>query len=213
MINYNISTTDLLLMNNIKKEKSSLVATLNKNIKEQLLCLDEFIKGMTECDKKELPNTRVIWNLSAFVNIESIELKTIQRDLYASTSDWEQRHYIRQAYLLMHEFFRTYHSENKGFHHIISEKLDVSNLQNEKANVVCLIRDFKKKHEKILEEIRHNTIAHRNGDVSLQVKYIENLNFSESISIMLEFDRILNALGAYLQKVINAGLNDIGLLK
>lgn len=213
MIKYNKSFADVVLMSRFSSNKSVISENLNKNIMKQLQCLDEFIKGIGECDKKNLPNTKVIWNISAFVNITSIDLKTTQRDLYASTNDWVQRYYIRQAYLLMYEFFKTYYSENKEFHIIVSTKLDVSSMQAEKSEVVRLVRDFRKKHEKTLEVIRHNTIAHRNGEVALQIKYIEELNLSDSISIMVEFDNMLNMLGAYLNKVIKAGLKDIDLLK
>ncbi|MEG2013871.1 MAG: hypothetical protein RR063_11820, partial [Anaerovoracaceae bacterium] len=88
-------------MSKIQKGKRALIEDLDKNIAIQELCLDEFIKGIKECDKKSLLNTKVIWNLSALINIISLDLKIIQRDLYASNNNWTQRYFIRQAYLLI----------------------------------------------------------------------------------------------------------------
>lgn len=210
---YNKNSTDICLMNNIRCDKGSLIKDLEQNIINQQLCLDQFIAGINECNKKGLENTKVIWNLSALINIISLDLKVIQRALYQSTDDWSQRYYIRQAYLLIYEFFNTYYSKQKEFYEIINNKLNISSLQKEKECVIDKLRNYRKQHEKTFYNIRVKTVAHREGDIMVQVEYIENLNFSESINIMLEFDEILNDLGHLFQQIIKLGLNDIDLLK
>ena len=144
----------------MKNYGNQLKIDIAKNILIQQATLDEFIKGLIECDKKGLINTKVVWNLSAFVNIISLDLKIITRDLALAEDDWSQRHYIRQAYLLIYEFYKTYNSE-QDFYILINEKLDISELNTEKQLVIKLLRDYKKKYEKTFLTIRKNTIGHR----------------------------------------------------
>lgn len=210
---YNKNNTDVYLMSSIRCNNGSVIKDLGKNILNQQLCLDQFIIGINECNKKGLENTKVIWNLSALINIISLDLKVIQRALYESTDDWSQRYYIRQAYLLIYEFFKTYYSKQKEFYEVINNKLNISTLQKEKECVIDKLRNYKKKYEKTFYGIRNKTVAHREGDIMVQIEYIENLNFSESIEIMLEFDEIINNLGSLFQQIINLGLKDIDLLK
>lgn len=210
---YNITSVDKILMAKIQKGKRSLIEDLDRNIANQELCLDEFIKGINECDKNNLHKTKAVWNLSALVNIISLDLKVIQRDLYASNNNWTQRYFIRQAYLLIYEFFNTYYSQQKEFYEIVNNKLNISSFDADKEMVIKGFREYKKKHEKTFYSIRNNTIGHREKDIVKQVEYIELLNFSTAIEIMLEFDQLLNQTGEYFQKIIDAGLKEIDILQ
>jgi len=125
-MNYRKNGVDRNLMLKMKGYGKQLTADIANNITNQQLTLDEFIKGIKECDIKSLPNTKIVWNLSAFVNIISIDLKIITRDLALAEDDWSQRHYIRQAYLLIYEFYKTYYAEQKDYYILINEKLDIT---------------------------------------------------------------------------------------
>jgi hypothetical protein len=205
-MNYRKNGVDRNLMLKMKGYGKQLTADIANNITNQQLTLDEFIKGIKECDIKSLPNTKIVWNLSAFVNIISIDLKIITRDLALAEDDWSQRHYIRQAYLLIYEFYKTYYAEQKDYYILINEKLDITELNAEKHEIIISLREYKKQYEKIFYAIRNTTIAHRNQDVLLQVEMIENLNYSEAIEIIIKFDTILNQLGRFMQNVIAIGI-------
>lgn len=196
-------------MSKMKEYGKQLSKDIAKNIAYQQTTLDEFVKGINECDKKELRNTKIIWNLSAFVNIISIDLKIITRDLVLAEDDWTQRHYIRQAYLLIYEFYNTYYNEQKDYYVLINEKLNIIELDFQKNDVVKLLREFKKQYEKTFRVIRNTTIAHRDKDVMLQIEMIENLNYSDAIEIILKFDTIINKLGGFMQRVIAIGIADL----
>lgn len=151
--------------------------------------------------------------MSALINIISMDLKILQRDLYFSVNSWAQRYYIRQAYLLIYEFFKSYYSEQKDFYEVINTKLDVSLLEKEKNSVICELREYRKKYEKIFYNVRNAVIAHRDVNVLTQIEVIENLNFSEAIEIILKFNEILNMLGTFFERVIGLGMKDIDLMK
>lgn len=167
---------------------------------------------MNECDNKHLPNTKVVWNLSAFVNIISIDLKIIARDLVLEEDDWIQRHYIRQAYLLIYEFYNTYYKGQKEYYVLINEKLNINELNSQKEKVISHLKTYKKTNEDTFKALRNATIAHRDKNVMLQIKMIENLNYSEAIAIINEFDSILNEIGEFMHGVIKIGMENLSKL-
>jgi len=208
-MNFKKNGVDSILMPKMKEYGKQLSIDIAKNIAYQQATLDEFVIGMNECDKKGLINTKIVWNLSAFVNIISIDLKIITRDLALAEDDWSQRHYIRQAYLLIYEFYYTYYNEQKDYYILINEKLNILELDSQKKEVVLELREYKKQNEKTFHIIRNKTIAHRDKDVMLQIEMIENLNYSEAIDLITKFDSILNKLGGFMQGVIAIGMDNL----
>jgi len=205
-MNFRKTGVDAQLMPKMKAYGNQLSNDIAKNIITQQATLDEFIKGVKECDNKGFINTKVIWNLSAFINIISIDLKIITRDLALAEDDWCQRHYIRQAYLLIYEFYKTYYSEQKDFYILVNEKLNIDKLEVQRQEIIRSLREYKKQYEKTFCTIRNTTIAHRNINVLLQVEMIEELNYSEALEIIMAFDNNLNHLGQFMQKVIDIGM-------
>lgn len=208
-MNYKKTNVDNLLMDKMKIYKHQFEKDIADNINRQIITLDEFLKGLNECDKKGLQDTKIIWNLSGFINITSIDLKIIYRDLAIEENDWSQRYYIRQAYLLIYEFYSTYYSEQKDFYIMINKKLNISMLNEEKQNVIKLLREYKKQYERYFYTVRNNTIAHRDINIKEQISMIENLNYSEAMEIISNFDKILNQLGAFMQKVIKIDIDNL----
>lgn len=95
---------DKMLMQKLSDSRQLVQNDLDQSIRNHELCMDQFVFGIQQCEKKGLRNTKLIWNMSALINIISMDLKIIQRDLYFSKDLWAQRYYIRQAYLLIYEF-------------------------------------------------------------------------------------------------------------
>ena len=212
-MNYRVSMVDKMLMQKLSDSRQLVQNDLDQSIRNHELCMDQFVFGIQQCEKKGLRNTKLIWNMSALINIISMDLKIIQRDLYFSKDFWAQRYYIRQAYLLIYEFFKSYYSEQKDFYEVINTKLDISLFVAEKDSIIKDLREYRKKYEKVFYNVRNAAVAHREVNIMAQIEVIENLNFSEAIEIILKFNELLNSLGSFLKKVIDLGLKDIDLLK
>lgn len=205
-MNFRKTGEDAQLMPRMKEYGNQLSNQIAENVITQQTILDQLIIGVKECNSKGLKNTKVIWNLSAFISIISIDLKIIMRDLALAEDDWCQRHYIRQAYLLIYEFYKTYYSEQKDFYVLVNEKLNIDKLEVQRQEIIRSLREYKKQYEKTFCTIRNTTIAHRNINVLLQVEMIEELNYSEAFEIIVAFDNNLNQLKQFMHKVIDIGM-------
>lgn len=170
----------------------------------------ELKRGLSECKKKKLKNHEIIWNVSALINKTSIDMKITVKNLVISQTEWEERKNIRDFFLIIYEFFNTYDQLQKKFV-ILFKKLKDGFLEPEKAVIDVLVRNFRKRHDSLLRQIRHNTIAHGYKDLTSQIKLIENLSLFISVEIVIEFDTILNELGNLYSRMMKESLNDISL--
>lgn len=205
-MNYNNSEIDRILIGKLFSNKVSLKKDLDKNINNQISTLEIIVEGLYKLKKDNSPIFYEIFNLAALINISSIDYIITLKNLYFAENDWDRRYYIRQGYLIVFEFFKTYYSNNKSFS-IIRDSINESSLLDVEKEISIDLRIFKRANENILEKIRNSTIAHREKNALFQIDLIEKLNYSESISILLSFYDIILKLGKYNQLLINYSLN------
>lgn len=211
-MNYAKTGVDLHLEPLINQNSADLSNQLMERIIYQQDCNDEFVKQLVLCEEKKLPKTKVIINIAAFINLISIDLKTISRDLILSKDEWCKRHYIRQSHLLIYEFNNTYNLLQKDFIAHITSTLNINHLEHERLENASLLREYNKKYKNLFYSIRNNTIAHREADIVSQVRLIEGLIFSDSVEAITKFDVILNKMGSYFGEVIKEELKRIGVI-
>jgi hypothetical protein len=60
-----------------------------------------------------------------------------------------------------------------------------------------------------LKQIRHNAIGHRDNDMMNQLKSISSIKWIDSISLVSEFDNILNEFGVLSQSLINNFIDEL----
>lgn len=207
---YKKQLVDYFLKDDIEKSKEELKKLFDDNIQYQEKTLRELKRELSECKKKKLKNHEIIWNISALINKTSIDMKITVKNLVISQTEWEERKNIRDAFLIIYEFFNTYDQLQKEFV-ILFKKLKDEFLEPEKAEINALVRNFRKRHDSLLRQIRHNTIAHGDKDLTSQIKLIENLSLFISVEIVIEFDTILNELGNLYSRMMKESLNDISL--
>lgn len=207
---YKKELVDYFLKDDIEKSKEELKKLFDDNIQYQEKTLRELKRGLSECKKKKLKNHEIIWNVSALINKTSIDMKITVKNLVISQTEWEERKNIRDFFLIIYEFFNTYDQLQKEFV-ILFKKLKDGFLEPEKAVIDVLVRNFRKRHDSLLRQIRHNTIAHGYKDLTSQIKLIENLSLFISVEIVIEFDTILNELGNLYSRMMKESLNDISL--
>ncbi len=206
-MNYNNTEKDRILIGNLLTIKDSLSKDLDKNINNQTSTLEIIVSELYKLKKDESPIFYEIFNLAALINMSSIDYIITLKNLYFAENDWDRRYYIRQGYLIVFEFFKTYYSNNKSFS-ILRNLINESSLLNIEKEISIDLRFFKKANEDILEKIRNSTIAHREKNALFQIDLIEKLNYSDSITILLTFYEIILKLGNYNQLLINYSLNN-----
>lgn len=230
---YNISDVDRELANNMKDSSGKqLKGTLMNKVAEQETILDLFEKSINHCNqqiklcidkaaaeenelkRQEYDNTRIvfednklIWNISGFITLISIDVKTIQSGMYFAETEWHKRFYARQICTIMYESAKDiFELLGKDFKAIITKRIDITPFEHELKNIRARLNQFQTTYSDYLLSVRNNTAAHKDQDVLKQLDIITNINWSETIQTTMTFESILNDLGAFLQKLINSGL-------
>ena len=65
---------------------------------------------------------------------------------------------------------------------------------------------FREKHSLELKNVRNNIAAHRDGDVLVQVRTMEETHISEAVQLITEYGNIVNKLGTVTSPLCQLGL-------
>ncbi|WP_294607174.1 hypothetical protein [uncultured Bacteroides sp.] len=233
---YNISGVDRELAKKMQgREGKELKLTLLKKIAEQEVMLNLFEQSISHCNqqiqycidkvnnekdasKKQWYETqkivfddnKLIWNISGFVTLISIDVKTIQVGMYFAETEWHKRFYARQICTIMYESSKDiFELLGKNFKDLISKRIDITSFELELKSIRSRLNLFQSTNSTYLHTVRNNTAAHKDQDVLNQLNIITNINWSDIMKTTMEFESIINDLGIFLQKLINSGLDNL----
>lgn len=196
---------DRLIQENEKELKKNFKA----NFETQQKTLEIFQKGIKHAKQNNFSDTKLIWNIAGFINITSLDLKIIAQDLAFAKTNWQKNFYSRQACLIIYETINDlFDLLGKKFRRVLKSQIDDLRIEEELNEQRKKLNEFKKNHFKELKKIRNIAIAHRDQDILIQIKKIEEIQRSEIFNLVFDFDEILNGLAKVMKKVIDKGLKD-----
>lgn len=228
---YNISNRDRILSDSLNcPEGLKTIINLKEKILEMEGMLDLFKESIDQCnrlikycndkimtevdnDKQKQYETqkivwednKLIWNISGFITLISIDVKTIQIGLYYSEEEWRKRFYARQICIIMYESSKKiFELLGRDFCILISNRINNYPFQDELNSIRERLNIFKKNHNDYLGIVRNNTAAHKDKNVLYQLEIISDISWSETINTTIEFEKIINDLGSYLSKIIKS---------
>lgn len=214
MTNYNTNSVDRDLEDLIAKDKSNMAETYEKNFQTQEHTLSVIVNGIKHAKLNSFKDSEIIWNISGYVNIISYDLKIITQDITFATGEWQKRHYIRQACLIIYESIDDlFNLLGKDFKDLTKNRLNITEFEADLTEIRKNLNIFKSSYSEILNKIRNVSIAHRDNEVLKQIEIIQQINWSNSIGMIMQYDVVLNDLGRFLQKLINKSLSDLNELK
>lgn len=221
------------LMNS--SEGKQLEKTLKTKIVEQELMLNLFGRSIEHCNrqikiytnklfneqdalKKQeyekqkivFEDNKLIWNISGFIALISIDIKTIQLGMYFVDTEWRKRFYARQICTIMYESSKDiFELLGKDFKSLVSKRIDITSFEYELKNIRSRLNQFQNENSEYLCAVRNNTSAHKDKDVLKQLEVISDINWASTIQTTMIFEKIINDLGVFLQKLINSGLDSL----
>ena len=231
---YNISETDKFLAAKLKTQEGSQIKIILKNkILEEEKMLDFFEQSITHCNnqiqlckiksKQEISkrldyetqkivfeDNKLIWNISGFITLISMDIKTIQLGMYFAETEWHKRFYARQACTIMYESSNDiFDLLGKNFKELISKRIDITSHNDELKNIRARLNSFREANSDYLCTVRNNTAAHKDQDVLNQLSVISDINWVNIIELVEEFETIINDMGAFLKRLIDMGLANL----
>jgi len=180
---------------------------LKRNFRKKMQTLDStlsvIVNTLQITEDRDLPHHRCLWNAAGYVNVCSYDLVTILAPSVFDRHKWHSRHQARQAAVLMYEACDDLPVLlGKKFREslrILGAPDDMFVALN---NARIPLDGFKNENSARLKDIRVHACAHRDHELSQQIRIIRQLDPMEMQSLSMRFDSILNDLGAYMQKTL-----------
>lgn len=206
---YNINGVDLHLARNLKMDGKAIKKNLHLKLEEEEKMLDLFEQSVKHCQANNFNDNQTIWNISGFVNLVSMDIKTVNIGIYFAESEWIKRYYARQACLIMYEATEDlFRLMGKDFKQIIKTKIDIAEFELELKKSRQALNTFKTNNQEYLQKVRNTAIAHKDLDILKQIEVIKEINWSTIIQMIVDFESILTTMGSFLQKLINKALKE-----
>lgn len=208
------------LDSSLMSEETSLelIITSIRHCKRQICNIDKLIIKKPQGDRDRISlmtkktafeDNLLIWNLCGHIQITSYQIKSIQKRLYSDENELQKRITVGEASLLIYESSKIIiDSTGKSFLDYLtrilgSDKLcDFKSLRKE-------LTIYRENNSNNLKNIRVKNVAHRDPDLLNQIDVIEDFNWSDCIQLLLDYEQILNKLGAFLNSIIPLGLEQL----
>lgn len=148
----------------------------------------------------------LVWNISGYITLISIDIKTMQKGLYSATSEWDKRFFARQSYLIM------YDAPNQIIRQIkkLIERKGYKSFYTDLTKAQKDLEKFARENCEYINVVRNNTAGHKDEKVIRQLNVIENIEWAVTIETTNQFEKQINQLGNLLQKMIKTGIDNLG---
>ena len=211
---YNITEVDREFQELLAPKLEEFDSQFSKNLFTQEATLTMIAEAVRRSEFNNFKNNKQIWNAACYINIISYDLKIIAKNLTFSKLEWEKRYFARQAGLLIYEASSDiFELLGKEFRTIISPLSEIDLLNSMLKEITTNLNLFNSTYKDKLKQLRNTSIAHRDLNSIQQLEVIYSLSWVDSINIVSAFDRIINSVGAFLQKVMDKSVREFQELK
>jgi hypothetical protein len=175
---------------------------------QNLLLISNTLK---ECDKKNLKDNRVIWNVANYIIILSYDLKVATYSLIKEKRQWNKLYFARQLCLILYECSKNIPNVNgKEFQEVLKKLNESDKIANEINRIGKEISKYYYDNKDFLYKVRNTATAHRDfSDTLNQLRTINTIEIEKVLRISLQFEELINQLGGAIQKAINAASNEL----
>lgn len=226
----NKSILDIFLENRIKENKNVLSDNLSESLLKEQACLDQICqsikhcrKNIERCDKmkcgsdfasiRKLESRRAafvdnlnLWNTMGHIQMASIEIKEVIKRLSSvELNEWEKQDIVRTAYVSIYETSKKL-IDSTGKLIIFLNNYFPDTENHEFKTVRKQLTTFRENHSLELKNVRNSIAAHRDEDVLVQVRTMEEIQISEAIQLITEYGNIVNKLGTVTSPLCQLGL-------
>ncbi len=143
-------------------------------------------------DLKDLEQILKQNGFQALLVIAFLDLAVICKSILSSTTDWEKRYFIKNAYLTLYETVQSYDSCNKAIQQWIPQE-NVA-LKESFLTIASRLKAYKKhyQYEGKMKLTRDKIAAHTDGDFSVYFDTLIAMNSDDAVAAITEFSEILS---------------------
>lgn len=143
-----------------------------------------------------------LWNAVQYCNIADLDLSILTHQMMVADSDWRRKLNARILAMSLAECIEgTSQVLGKQFQNTVSIAFNGNVHLQELQIIRKKLTTFRKKHERMLREIRNIAAAHRDTDADLQLIAIDNTDVRIIWGLAAEFTGLLGRFGNLMTKV------------
>lgn len=196
-------------------EDQELIALISQNEKQlkddfrsKLITLEKTLEiiaaGLKEARAQKLHNLEMIWNAAGYVNTCSFDLAVTGEALMFEEDSWKRRYFSRMAAVNIYEASLDLPKiTGRKFRFEVSKLPGGTEFVDELGVKLKKINKFRINNAAWLKDIRVCCAAHRDNDLSEQLRVVFEISPTKVLKVAAEFDALLNELGSVLQKGMN----------
>lgn len=178
--------------------------SLKIDIKNKLTTLEKTLEviaaGVKEAKRKNLPAVEKIWNMAGYINTCSLDLAVVGEALMFETDSWKKRYYARMGAVNMYEATVDIPKMiGKDFRSMVLTLPDGDKFIEHLTKKLKNLNNFKVNHALWLKDIRVCCAAHRDQQLSEQLRIVFEISPTKVLTLIAEFDSLLNELGVSFQ--------------
>ncbi|WP_299491822.1 hypothetical protein [uncultured Shewanella sp.] len=159
-----------------RKRKKALTRTFETTIREY-----------RKLQNSEFRASKKIFNIALFFLLAERDLQAIKIDAFTHPDPWKRNLSVRVMLLIIHERDMSKVASGKVMKEIYEEARISDDLKSSMIQAVRGISKAQKRTQKILTEIRNNTIAHRDSDAMLQYELIDKVGIKSAKETIEEY--------------------------
>lgn len=226
---YKKSPLDYFLQQRISDNAKELMNDLSETLQTEQACLEQILLSINHCKKNiaacekqikkcsltSLPvyesrksafkDNLIIWNMLGHIQMASIEMKEYLKRLSVEDIDeWNQRDIIKSAYIAIYETSKKLVDSTAEIIKFINRYFPSYDCEVFLSTRKELTK-FREINTAELTRIRNGIAAHRDEEVSTQIKIIEGLHLSDAVKLIVEYGNIVNRLGNVTSPIIELG--------
>lgn len=188
---------------NLKKTRQKLKLTIDRNIRDSQISIDNFSQMLTDFKKYNYTKHDSFLNLCIFSDVVEIDLTLLLEKYQFAERKQEKKLYARVIAIVILDYL-----DNIGVligSNCLAElkRNNMIEFMDEFKLIHKNFSAFRKENERLLREIRNNTIAHKTKDALLLSQQINSLNEDEIYKFGLQFKMFNKEFIELSTKVIN----------
>jgi hypothetical protein len=185
--------------------KPQLSESYKKSFADLAIMLESYNRAIQHVEFNNFKTARAIWNVVGYIIMASYDYKIVLKELTFASSYWERKFYSRQCYLIIFETMNDLLKLlNKDFREELRQlPFHEENIKELKAGVKR-ITSFKELYEPQIKDIRDKVAAHRDLNGLEHLKKIDSIHWPEAYLIAGEYNKVLNSLGPFLQRMLKS---------
>lgn len=188
---------------NLKKLRKELKLVIDKNISDSQASIDDFTQMFVDFKKHNYTKHDSFFNLCIFSDVVEIDLTLLLEKFRFAERKQERKLYARVMAIVILDYI-----DNIGVligNNCLAElkRNNMVEFIDDFKSVHKKFSEFKKENERLLREIRNNTIAHKTKDALLLSEQINNLNEDAIYEFGLLFKVYANDFVKLSTRVIN----------